>query len=726
MKLIIAEKPELGRDIAKALIPNAVEQKGCIKSNDYCITWAFGHLLELQEPENYDKKYEKWNEEYLPIWFENWKKIPAQDRVNKEGKVIIDNKYKRSRLSQIGNLLKETNYVIHAGDPDEEGQNLIDEILEFYQFKGTVKRVFINDNIPKNIIKAFQNLIDNETQKAVSASAYARQMSDKCHGINHSRLACLRLNQYGLSIGRVQTATLGLVVNRDEAIQNHVKQKYYGLLLDCKLQNKEQVYDSIALKFVPSKCLAEEDKYISDVSTLSNIKHTLQSNYEGITSVEEKIIKAPLPYNQTILAADMNRLYGYSLKETLDITQSLRDKHKAITYNRSDSQYLKTEHFQEAVGVTKCIMRNLNCELPVSFDKKPDCFNDELVTSHHGIIPQEKEINLSQLTEKERNVYIAIAHRYLMQFMKPVITKISKTVFHVEQGKFIHTGRKIINLGWKEYFRDDTKEEQSRYIEEGVYAIIVNNANIIEKETKPLPHYTQGTLVKDMTSISKYVKDPVLKQALKEKDKGKKGENGSIGTVATRSTIIETLLKRNFLEEKGKNIISTDLGKEFYHLIPNEIKTAEITAKWYLIQENIKMGELDVNELMKEDVKEFNSIRKTAYLNGKIKSTGNKESNNQLGNCPICGNPVYKSKKGNWYCNGYKNGCKLVLYERIKRFNDIITLTDKKVETLLNGGKILTSLTGKNGKTYKAYLKLDVSTGYANLKIDGYPQKKIN
>lgn len=271
----------------------------------------------------------------------------------------------------------------------------------------------------------------------------------------------------------------------------------------------------------------------------------------------------------------MNRLYGYSLKKTLDITQSLRDKHKAITYNRSDSQYLKLEHFNEAQSVTKIVMNNLNKDYPLTFDTMGSCFNDEFAPNHHGIIPQEKTIDINALSVEEANVYKAIAERYLMQFLPPTLAKISTTSFEINQGAFTHKSTIVIDKGWRKYFTDDEKEKtenEESFIEVGNYEVSNISSAIEEKETKPLAQYTEGTLVKDMTSVSKYVKDETLKQVLKNKDKDKKGENGSIGTVATRGAIIETLFNRGYITKDGKNIIATPLGKDFYILIPEKNK----------------------------------------------------------------------------------------------------------------------------------------------------------
>ena len=304
--------------------------------------------------------------------------------------------------------------------------------------------------------------------------------------------------------------------------------------------------------------------------------------------MKDKVSNPPLPYNLTALQSDMSRRYGYSMSRTLNITQSLRSKH-AITYNRSDSQFLKEEHFKEAPELFRTI---LNGALPgkyqLDFTRHSACFNDKLVTAHHGIIPQKNNIDPSRLTAEERRVYQAIVDRYAMQFMKPLVQKVSTSVircpFEGYEHTLEHVAYETIDPGYTAFFGKDSakkksgdssaSEEEMAGTEEagmtgqngwffpaGEHQGRAESYDLEEKETKPPARYTDGTLAADMASIAKYVKDPEIREILKKKDEGKKGEKGSIGTVATRGVIVENLLKRGFLERSGKNIQSTRLGR---------------------------------------------------------------------------------------------------------------------------------------------------------------------
>lgn len=721
MILIIAEKPELGRSVAEAIFNNVTEKGGVIQEGNTTITWAFGHLLQLVEPEEYDAKYaDRNNLDLLPIYFNKWKKVPAKDIVEK-GKVKFSNKYKRDRLALIGKLLKDADEVIHCGDPDEEGQNLIDEILEYFNYQGNVLRLLVNDNLAVNIQKAYNALENNHKYEPLGNSAYARQMADKCFGLNESRLASIKLNRF-LVCGRVQLPTLGLVVTRDAAIAAHEKKMYYAL---NAIVVEKQHGTSVRMKFKPNKDILDDDKYIYDKSVLVRIQDNLKGYDINVLNVTEteKVENAPLPYNATILQAEMNGRYGYALDETLKITQVLRDKYKAITYNRSDSQYLKEEHYKEAPNTLQYVLKNVNKDYPVDTSIKSKTFNDENVTAHHGIIPQAVNVDISKLTEKERNVYMAICERYIMQFLPGAISKVSKAAIDIPEGKLEYSCSKEVTPGWKEYFKKlDVKknindEKKNSYLESGTYPVELISSDIEENETKPLKKYTPKTLIEDMCAISKYVTDPQIKDVLKLKDKDKPGEKGSIGTVATRAAIIEALLNRGYLTMEGKNIISTELGKEFYNVIPGSIKSADVTAKWWLVQEEVKEGRATENAVMDAVVDEFNNHKATAYNTVINVSTQEKVF---YGNCPVCGKQIYKGN-GSYYCEGYKDGCDFKIYENTKHFNDVIKMTDNRVKALLAGKSIKVKLSRKDGNTYDANVIMKVNNvngkNYFNLEV---------
>ena len=714
--LIIAEKPELGRAIAAAIDGNGREVRGVIRKQNVIITWAYGHLLRLCEPDEYDARYKKWKKEDLPICFENWKLVPDGN--------------KKDRVEQIMALMQECDQIIHAGDPDDEGQFLIDEILDYAQNEKPLKRVYINDNTPANIKKAFHALIDNDEKlRAVGRSAYARAVADYVVGINYSRLFSLLLRRKGMSVGRVQSPTLGLIVMRDEAIDNHVKQKYYELQSDGHIQEPDT---TITFQLKPKSELLDDGKHILHRNIMEDIEREILSKPEQKVKIDEKFmdVKPPLPFNLAKLQAHMNARYGFDLSKTDQITQTLRDRYQAITYNRSDSQYLKEEHFQEADKVLPHVMNKLNETYPVDYKLHSECFNDKYVTAHHAIIPTLSDFNIAQLLPDERRVYEEICRYYIMQFLPPIRKRQLSAVIKTEYGDLRATSTYVLDEGYKKYFTPEKEESaedeenDSRFdLPKGTYPINLISSEIQEKETNPPKRYTQASLIRDMTSIAKYVQDKEIKDILKKKDKDKKGENGSIGTSATRSQIVETLIKRRYVEMKGKNIISTQLGKDFYHLLPEEIKKPDLTAKWWVIQEDIKEGNADVKTLVDSVLEAFvphlNKDYSHLRVSGEVEIDDDRPA---VGICPVCGNKIVENSKG-FGCVNYRNGCKFALWKEDRFFQSIEKeLTLPMAEKLLKDKYCLVKIHEQEKEVIKV-LQLGVRNGRAVYRLVDVPKK---
>lgn len=707
MKLVIAEKPMLARDIARAVCGKEVSETARlpISGNGYTVCTCAGHLLKLKEPDDIDPKW-KWDKHFdvkeLPIYIDNWPKEPIP---GKEGLV-----------ESIKNLLDECASVVHAGDPDDEGQLIVDEVLDYCGYRGKVERVLVNDNIEKNIRKAFEKKEDNSLYRGMGNAAYARSMADFSFGASESRLAAMRLRQR-VSVGRVQTPTLGLVVRRDEEIENHAVRKFYELFALTDVSG----LSGVPFKFEAPESLLAGEKKIFDVRVLEPVQKAVDGMTNAVTTkVTEKRSFAPLPYNLTLLQSEMNKQCGYTAEKTLEYTQSLRDKHKAISYNRSDCQYLPEEHHAQAEEVLACAMYNIGEDWPLDYTIKSKAFNDANISAHHGIIPQQSKFSFASLTEGEKNVYTAIVVRYAMQFLSPVVSEVSESRFDTAHGAFVYNAERVRDAGYEKVFPSGEKSEAKPWIDAGDHKGVVGGTKIAEKETTPPKPYTEGTLITDMASIAKYVKDEGIKEILKRKDDGKKGEHGGIGTTATRSDIIEKLKDKGFIEVKGKTLRSTLKGREFYHLLPDEIRQADTTAKWWLIQEAIATGEADVNAIQKSVCEVFNAHKDTAYIG---KSLGGDRK--IIGKCPKCGEDIVENKNV-WTCSSNKmkknednnweqlEGCGFRVFKTA--FGK--KLSEAAVKQLLNKGTTTKKVKGlkskKTGKTFEAYLDLDKETG--NLK----------
>lgn len=720
MKLVIAEKPMLARDIARAICGKQVSETARlpISGNGYTVIACAGHLLELVEPDAVNPAWGKpWSLDVLPIQIDDWAKEPTED--------------KKDLVERIDSLLPEAECVINAGDPDDEGQLIVDEVLDYLGYEGEVLRVYVNDNIEKNIVKAFERLVPNEQCRPAGDAAYARQMADKCFGVNETRLATKRLG--GLfSVGRVQTPTLGLVVNRDEAIENHVTRKYYELTATggCADASGAPVF-----KFKPDKDMLAGEKHVFDRDVLDVIKAKLDgSGMSFSTVISKKVENPPLPYNLTVLLSDMSRRYGFSASKTQQITQDLRDKYKAITYNRSDSQYLKEEHREQAPAVLAQAMKNLGVRWPLDYRLHSKAFNDGNVTAHHGIIPQEADAPVSAMEPDEAKVYTAICERYAVQFLPPAVYDVSESTVSVDGGALKLTAKRLSDAGFTAVFpnisnsrvREDS-DTGNPWVPAGSHTLAGISCSITEGETTPPAPYTEGTLITDMASIAKYVKDPEIREILKRKDDGKKGEHGGIGTTATRSSIIEGLKTRGYLEERKGKVRATDKAKAFYALLPPEIRGADVTARWWLIQQDIADGKADVNALQDSVIEVFNHHRETAYVGASIAGAGK----TVVGKCPRCGKDVVKT--GSIYaCSSIRNekqedgtwkevaGCGFKLFGFCtKKF------TEKQAASLLDGKAVsLRGCKSKAGKTFDCTVVLQKDGSVEPIFTPRKPTKK--
>lgn len=716
MILVIAEKPVLGKAIADALPGTATMKNGCIYKGDYIVTWVFGHMLSLKEPEDYDIGYKSWNINSLPIFFKDW-----QVKIGKDGNLNKGQISKSQRVNQIGSLLKQADEVIHAGDPDDEGQLLIDELLRWFNYKGIVKRLDTANTTLVAMKKALSHMTDNKPHEPYGWSAYARSVADLMVGINMSRLFSCK-NQTLLTIGRVQTPTLGLVVNRDLAIEGHHKQKYYTIACDINFNN-----DTVQADFIPSKTDSNlVDGHILSKEYAEQICNRLKGQTLKNINITKKIVyeAPPLPFNLVKLQTYCSGKFGYSPQQVLDITQSLRENHKAITYNRSDCQYLSEEHYKEAPVTMKAVIMNIRYK-PKSLDMnlKSKCFDSSKISAHFAIIPTNQKVNLDKLSEAEKNVYLAICKYYIAQFMpkaKKEQTNLSIELGNGEAIKAVSTV--IIEQGYRSIFNEAEKDKASNLskIPEGIYSGKITDTDIAEKETKPPSRYTKASLNEDMTCISKYVKDPKIKQLLLSKDEGKEGERGSIGTSATRSGIIESLVKRGFLREDGKKVISTALGRELYRILPDEIKKADMTAEWWSIQEEIQNGTANYNKLIDsvyDTIKHIvANVDNYPVVNSSIIAI-KKKGGAVIGKCPRCGGDIVETKTG-FCCSNWKEptNCKFNIWKKSKSpLFAKTTFTAATVKKLLSGQSVkLKKLVSKTGKEFEAEIKMkdDPSSQY--------------
>ncbi|EAH4500403.1 DNA topoisomerase III, partial [Campylobacter jejuni] len=657
MRLFIAEKPELGRAIAEGLDGNYKSGEGYIQKGDNIVTWAFGHILELAKPEEYDEKYKLWKLEDLPLPIKEFKYLPKKES-KKQLKIICDLIHSDKITS-----------IVNCGDADDEGQILVDEIIQYSKTSKPVFRVLINDLTPKAVKEEIAKIKPNADFKGMSERGFARSQADWIVGINLTRAYTIMARKNGyegiLSVGRVQTPILSLIVNRDKEFENFKSINYYSLLGDFNINN-----NTIKAR------LKTEDK-ILDENLAKEIKESCENQNAKINlKIENKKEYPPLPYNLLVLQAECAKLFGFSPDKTLEITQILREKHKAITYNRSDCQYLPETMFEQAPNILNIIKENLNSNdeiqaLIASSDLtiKSKAFNDANISAHYGIIPTQNKIS-SQLTQDELVVYNLIAKRFIIQFFHPREYQTTTINLEVNQRIFTATQNKTTKSGFRSLWQNVDSEEEQENNENDINDLsILKNGDIAKcsliqiekKQTKPRPYYTMTTLLKDLNSVAKYVSDERIKKLLMEKDKDKKGESGGIGTPATRSNHIKTLIEREYIEvskDKKQIIKSTKKGRDLIKLSPKSLITPDMTALWFEQQKMIEISELRREQFLEEITKEVISEIQRIDKNQEFKILDNE--NKPKIQCPQCNKGFLqriKSKNGNswwWGCSEFK------------------------------------------------------------------------
>ncbi|ECP8949234.1 TPA: DNA topoisomerase 3, partial [Campylobacter jejuni] len=666
MRLFIAEKPELGKAIAEGLDGNYKSGEGYIQKGDNIVTWAFGHILELAKPEEYDEKYKLWKLEDLPLPIKEFKYLPKKES-KKQLKIICDLIHSDKITS-----------IVNCGDADDEGQILVDEIIQYSKTSKPVFRVLINDLTPKAVKEEIAKIKPNADFKGMSERGFARSQADWIVGINLTRAYTIMARKNGyegiLSVGRVQTPILALIVNRDKEFENFKSINYYSLLGDFNINN-----NTIKAR------LKTEDK-ILDENLAKEIKESCENQNAKINlKIENKKEYPPLPYNLLVLQAECAKLFGFSPDKTLEITQNLREKHKAITYNRSDCQYLPETMFEQAPNILNIIKENLNSNdeiqaLIASSDLtiKSKAFNDANISAHYGIIPTQNKIS-SQLTQDELVVYNLIAKRFIIQFFHPREYQTTTINLEVNQRIFTATQNKTTKSGFRSLWQNIDSEEEQENNENDINDLsILKNGDIAKcsliqiekKQTKPRPYYTMTTLLKDLNSVAKYVSDERIKKLLIEKDKDKKGESGGIGTPATRSNHIKTLIEREYIEvskDKKQIIKSTKKGRDLIKLSPKSLITPDMTALWFEQQKMIEISELRREQFLEEITKEVISEIQRIDKNQEFKILDNE--NKPKIQCPQCNKGFLqriKSKNGNswwWGCSEFKQGCKAMYYD---------------------------------------------------------------
>ena len=669
MELVIAEKPSVAQSIAAVL--GATQRKdGYLEGNDYLVSWCVGHLVELAQPESYEEAWKKWSYESLPIIPQEW-----------QHEVKSDTKAQYQILKKLMHD-DRVDAVVCATDAGREGELIFRLTYNMAGCRKPMKRLWISSMEESAIRDGFHNLRPGSDHDNLYHSALCRQEADWLVGINGTRLFTVLYGGKALKVGRVQTPTLAMLVDRESKIMNFKKEAYY-------------------MAHIMGNGLDAVSEHISDKTEAERIAGACENGQALVTSVvkEEKWVAPPKLYDLTTLQRDANRLFGFTAKQTLEYTQSLYEK-KLVTYPRTDSQYLSNDMEGTAKNVIEAIFNSLLFEQNIMFN--PDIkriLNSKKVTDHHAIIPTMEIIkqDLKAIPESEMKILSLCANRLLCATGEKHIYNSTKAEITCNNIVFKVSGKEVWKNGWKEFedfFKNSYKttedksdaEEEKKLPElrEGM-AIMVEQTKVSEHFTQPPKHYTEDSLLSAMERAG-------------VEDMGDEVERKGLGTPATRADIIEKLVKDGFVKREKKQMIPTEDGMKLITILPDVVKSPKLTADWENELTLVSKGEVAAEQFMSgieamvtDLVKTYHSVsdeHKAMFGTGK----GGQEV---LGKCPKCGADVVKGKFGA-YCTGK---CGMNVGKALG-----VTLSDTQVKSLLQGKKMLVKgLKGKKG-SYDAYL----------------------
>ena len=665
MQLVIAEKPSVAQSIARVI--GAGERKdGYMEGNGYLVSWCIGHLVELAQPDAYSDTWKKWSYESLPMIPEEWQTEVKSDTA--------------AQYKVLKGLMHDARVdsVVCATDAGREGELIFRLVYDQAGCGKPIKRLWISSMEESAIREGFENLFPGSDYDNLYHSALCRQRADWLVGLNGTRLFTVLYGGKVLKVGRVQTPTLAMLVEREEKIRNFKKEPYYmaHILMDGMDAATERIDDKAQAEGIAAACKGKAAAVVS-------------------VTKEKKTVQPPKLYDLTTLQRDANRLFGFTAKQTLEYTQSLYEK-KLVTYPRTDSQYLSDDMEDTARGVIGAIYKAVLFEEPSGAEQDVKRVMDsKKVTDHHAIIPTMEIVkaDLSAVPETEMKILSLAANRLLCATGEKHEYETVKAEFRCNETVFTVSGKSVTENGWKDFeaaFRRSYKTVEDK-----------------EKEEKKLPELSEGMTFEGVqTKVSEHFTQPPkhftedsLLSAMERagaEDMGDEVERKGLGTPATRADVIEKLVKDGFVKREKKQMLPTEDGVKLITVLPDVVKSPKLTADWENALTLVSKGEYSMQEFMggiedmvKELVQTYNSIsdeQKSMFGGGAQES---------LGKCPKCGGNVVKGKFGA-YC---KNKCGMNVSRAMGA-----ALTDSQVKSMLEGKKTLVKgLKGKKG-SYDAYL----------------------
>ena len=600
---------------------------------------GIGHLVEQLNPEEYDPAFKKWAFETLPIIPSKWGLSPKKET--------------KKQFNVVMKLIKQAKLVVIATDIDREGETIARELLDLAGFRGQIKRLWLSALDEASIRKALASLKNNEETLPLYYAGLARSRADWLIGMNFSRLYTLLAQQKGyqgkpLSVGRVQSPTLSLVVNRDREIKNFIPKQHFTL--QVMFSDGKQHF---ATQYVIPEQYCDPDGLCLSAQVIQvanqQIRQLGQAKVESVETKREKQ-NAPLCFALSDLQSEANRLYGLGAQRVLDIAQSLYETHKATTYPRTDCGYLPESQLAEASRVIQYVLQSDQRLQPISavlnLNQKSRVWNDKKITAHHGIIPTMVKVDISKMSDEEMKLYDLIRRRYLAQFLP--VSETDKTQIILKCGQHILSarGNALVTPGWKILFgksldEDDDAPQALPTLKQGQICQI-SESEMKTLQTSPPNHFTEGTLLTAMKNAARFVTDERLKQRLRETE--------GLGTEATRAGTIQGLIDKGFLQKKGKSLLATEAAMMLMDSLPTMLKDPGLTALWEQALNQIAERTLSLEVFMQ---KQETFVR---HLMAECLKQGMSLGNIEIRKCPQCGAPMTKRNGKNgqfWGCSAY-------------------------------------------------------------------------
>ena len=693
--LVIAEKPSVGRDLARVLPGPFEKSEGFLEGPEHVITWAVGHLVQLAEPETYDPKYKKWRMADLPIVPERFDLVVRDERSKKQMGVV-------TKLLK----RKDVERVINAADAGREGELIFAYIFEKAGAKQPVQRLWLSSMTNAAMKEAFGNLRPGADLKSLEEAARSRSEADWIVGMNATRAATIRLRSSfdgAVSLGRVQTPTLAILARREEEIRAFTPEPYW--LVDAKFAAPgERLYEG--------RYHAGANPRVKTADEATAVVDAVRGQTGSITKLEKtkRTEKAPLLYDLTSLQRDANTRFGFSARRTLAAAQRLYEEHKALTYPRTNSRYLSSDMIEELKPVAAFVGQNSEytkaADYVTSLDELPlaRVINNEKVTDHHAIIPTRAEHKLDKMSSDDRRVYDLVARRFLAIFHPDAQFENTRVETTVASYVFRTRGKVLLVPGWRGVYGelaegdgaatedDDEKDQQLPKLEKDE-SVETRHVESLERETKPPRRYSDASLLGAMETAGKLVEEDEAREAMKE---------SGIGTPATRAAIIERLIDVGYVERDGRALVVTEKGLNVVRLLgEHPLTRPDLTGDWERRLTLIETGG-DSRQKFMRDIAEFAGSTVTE-LDAKLKDVRIPRA--VLGPCPVCGHEIRENRKGYSCWSREDPGCGFVIWKS-KAGKTLPIAVAKELIKTGRTIKPVTGFKGRSGKSFRARLAL--------------------